>query len=153
MLRFSYRKANETVLAYDVRTWLNQLERDELYMPVHLLGKSRAVNVAFMMDSGVLVQFIALSSGMNTEMGMLAKGDLLQYVCNGVDVLGSAIGFASTSCSRVAAFVNPYSRMDGGVLWKRESDDVAVVWAGDVVGSVPYAFLDSERIAAVMFAK
>ena len=34
------------------------------------------------------MEFIALPSGKNTEMGMLAKGDLLQYVCNGFDVLG-----------------------------------------------------------------
>jgi hypothetical protein len=41
VMRFSYNSGNSTAVAYDVRAWMKSLDTEELYMPIHLLGKQK----------------------------------------------------------------------------------------------------------------
>ena len=75
VMRFSYKSGNSTALAYDVRTWMKNLGAEELYMPMHLLGKPRVLqaHVQLLRFGGVSVTFIAVATGLNTEKGILGK--------------------------------------------------------------------------------
>ena len=77
VMRFSYKSGNSTALAYDVRTWMKNLGAEELYMPMHLLGKPRALqaHVQLLRFGGVSVTCIAVATGLNTEKGILGKSD------------------------------------------------------------------------------
>ena len=157
-MKYSYKRVNYTVLAYDVRTWIHQLEHEELYMPVHLMGKSYPTSTDVIVSGGpaLVAKFIAISGGLNTEMGALAKGDLLQYRARDASqTLGLSVGFGRSSSTgtqyEFAAFVRPCVRLDGST-WRLQCDDVAIVWACDIIGSVPYCVLDTGAIAPLMHA-
>ena len=157
-MRFSYRRGHRTALAYDVRAWIHQLEREELFMPIHKLGKRHTIDVDVTCPTGPVraTKFVSLSAGLNTELGSLSNTDILQFVTmDGTHTLGSAIGFGRTSSRgsqyEFAAFVHPLdARGLSPCTWRRQSNHVVVVWANDMFGSVPYSELDSGDIAALL---
>ena len=78
-MAFSYKKAADTALAYDVRIWLNNLENPALYEPVHLAGTvhTAATHVEWPgLPAGMTITAWAVS--LKCEQGTFHKSDLLQ---------------------------------------------------------------------------
>ena len=157
VMSFSYRQSSRTVLAYDVRTWIKNLGQEQLFMPIHLLGKQHQMAVdIFLTSSGLSVTFTAVSSGVNTEMGQLCKGDLVQYVrVDGAQLVGFALGFGRTASPTpfdYAAFVHPCVPVSP-TTWRRQSHDVNIIWLSAVVGSCPFVVLDCGGVAPLLHSE
>jgi len=141
-MSFSYNKACRTALAYDVRIWIKNLQLPNLYEPAHLAGNIRtsSCDVAW---PGVdtIVTISAWAGSLQTEYGMLCKGDLLQYTDADHQMLGSAIGFAKTNVAdpRYVVFMHTCIRDPARAgAWRTQSHSISLVRALDIVGAVPY---------------
>ena len=83
-------------------------------------------------------QFSSGGAGLNTEKGMLHKGDCIQWDSGGGAEVAFALGFGSTICGRFnyLAFVNVCESVSA-VAWRR-STSMRMVAVDSIVCSVPY---------------
>ena len=73
---YSFNKFERSSLAHDVRTWICDFRKDELFMAMHLCGKRRPCNFSLPWPGCSRPIIINEWSGsLNTEAGMLSKGD------------------------------------------------------------------------------
>ena len=93
VMGFSYKFGPFTTLAYDVRGWLQNLSLPELYMPIHLSGKTRQMDLQLNFPGQPPIVFNTWCANMNTPIGMLCKRDLLQYKTDDGMCLGVSLGF------------------------------------------------------------
>ena len=135
VMGFAYHKCCETALAYDVRVWMKNLELPYLFMSTHLAGK---VITETWIIHGIPWSVTAWSGSLQTEKGMLHKGDIVQWDDRGDRLIGFAIGFAMTSHADTpfAAVVHACDRTPAG--WIAQTLRVHVIDAVAIVGSVPY---------------
>ncbi len=153
VMRFSYNSGNMTAVAYDVRAWMKSLDTEELYMPIHLMGKQKVLQVHVQLLGGASVTFIAGAKRLNTEKGILGKGDLIQYINgDGVHVVGSARGFGRTNSAKpldYAVFIRPCVRV-GSTIWRLKPNEFRIVFAHHIVGSVPFVSMDNGDMAPLL---
>ena len=140
VMSFAYRRASRTALAYDVRNWLKYLDDPKLYMPIHLMGKSLAWNIQVAWPGlAHPVLCVARAATVQCEQGCLSKNDLVQYVHNGTQCMGFALGFAQTDSELVGhvAILSPCYPVAAG-RWRRLDGALSIVTVASVVGSCPY---------------
>ncbi len=98
--------------------------------------------------------FIAVATGLNTEKGILGKGDLIQYINrDGVHVVGSARGFGRTNSAQpldYAVFIRPCVRLGGSTIWRLKPNEFRIVFAHHIVGSVPFVSMDNGDMAPLL---
>ena len=71
---------------------MQDVDRPDLYQAMNLSGKVRAIAVQVLLPHGAIT-FEAWSANMSTPLGMLAKGDMLQFTTDSGKYLGLALGF------------------------------------------------------------
>jgi hypothetical protein len=139
VMGFSYRGAHKTALAYDVRIWIKNLGRGDLFMPMHLAGTIRAWDYGVFWQGCGQVTFSKRAASLNCEFGMLSKNDLVQYREHGVVRVAFVAGFAATIAPHVwyVAVVWPCEALSP-TIWRRQCTSLSIVRASAIVGSVPY---------------
>ena len=111
IMGFSFNRATRTVMAYDVRTWLQNIKLAHTFEAYHLSGNLRQQNI--IIDWFV---FSSWSLWVQTPLGMFGKGDLLQwsgFADIGLAELGFAIGFAVVSDGTCVALLNSLQTVAG----------------------------------------
>ena len=135
IMGFSFNRATRTVMAYDVRTWLQNIKLAHTFEAYHLSGNIRKNDVTI---DGLF--FSSWSLWVQTPLGMFGKGDLLQwsgFADIGLAELGFAIGFAVVSDGTCVALLNSLQQVAGND-WRKRHGAVTVVRVADIVGAVPY---------------
>ena len=148
VMSFAYNKANTTALAYDVKIWLENLGKPDLYLAVHLVGKRKPLIFDLVWPgSGVVLRLSFWAAGLNCTFGRVSKNDLLQYKDGqGRNLFGFAKGFACAAQARIVdhvAFVEVLAPSIARGGWKRLGA-LGVVRADALVCSVPFFTIDSE---------
>ena len=141
VMSFAYHKSALTALAYDARIWLQNLELETVFMPVHLDGATKTWDFKLRFH-GVdeIVCCVARSAQINTERGLLAKLDLLQYNnIHGDMCLGLALGYARTNSRRFhhLASVWPCCPCGPGA-WRKQTARIEAIDVSAIVGACPY---------------
>ena len=149
---YSFNKFERSSLAHDVRTWIGELSKPELYMPMDLSGKRKPCN--FSVDWPGCSQAVLLhewAGSLTTEMGLLSKGDLVQYSGDGTLRVAWVLGFAATTSSDVGHFVAvvQYCDMISTSVWRR-TERVGVVIAKAIEGSVPWVALGATDVGVLL---
>ena len=135
-------------MAYDVRTWLQNIKLAHTFEAYHLSGNIRKNDVTI---DGLF--FSSWSLWVQTPLGMFGKGDLLQwsgFADIGLAELGFAIGFAVVSDGTCVALLNSLQNVAGNDLRKRHGA-VTVVRVADIVGAVPYTS-ENEVVSPMLIA-
>ena len=98
-----------------------------------------------------VISFTAWAATMNTPVGLLAKGDLLQFQLDGGTMaLAFALGFGRTHASNEhVAFVEPTSFQNS--FWLKVPNIISIVPAQAILGAVPF-FADGCGYRALMIA-
>ena len=129
IMGFSFNKPTRTVMAYDLRIWLKNIQLGVTFEDYHLSSNINSINVQ--VDN---ISFSSWSLWVQTPIGMFGRGDLLQW---SADVnLGFAIGFAIASGTCVA-MLNPLQKVAGN-NWTKRHGVITVVRVADIIGVVPY---------------
>ena len=129
IMGFSYDKPTRTVMAYDIRMWLQNIKLGVTFEDYHLSGNINRIDVQ--VDN---ISFSSWSLWVQTPIGMFGRGDLLQW---SADVnLGFAIGFAIASGTCVA-MLNSLQKVAGND-WEKRHGVITVVRVADIIGAVPY---------------
>ena len=123
---------------------MKNLDNQNLFEPMHLAGTIRTADVAWpSLPLGMLIS--AWAGSLQTEHGMLSKGDMLQWgddVVAHVRHVGVAIGFARTMSAVVPylAFVHQCPLYSAGTeTFVKQTSSIQVVNAHCIVGACPYA--------------
>ena len=152
-MSFSYNRSHKSALAYDVRTWLRNLGLKEIYMPEHFVGRVHLANYKVTLPSGQDLIFSEWSGGLNTESGLLCKGDMVQYIYNSVVSIGFVQAFASTPQPNqiFIAAIQP-CRHSSAQTWVIDHGYIHVVDV-DLISSVPYFTMESGELAPLLHAE
>jgi hypothetical protein len=140
-----------TSLAYDINEWVRNLSIANVFMPTHLEGKEHRWDYEMRWTGVGAFNCTSRAYGMRTEVGLMRKGDILQFPANGVQVVGVALGFAATDSAQVpfVAFVCPCDPIVGSCMWTTQTSQITAIRADAIVGVVMYAESDG-AIAPVM---
>ena len=138
VMNHSYNHPERTVLAHDVHTWVKNLKKECVYQPVHLVGNTNRSNYVFDWPGEGPITFFEWGAGLNTEKGMLHKGDCIQWDSGGGTEVAFALGFGRTTSVRFnyLAFVYVCESVSS-VAWRR-STSMRMVAVDSIVCSVPY---------------
>ena len=148
IMGFSFNRATRTVMAYDVRTWLQNIKLAHTFEAYHLSGNIRKSDVTI---DGLF--FSSWSLWVQTPLGMFGKGDLLQwagFADLGLAELGFAISVAIVSDGTCVALFITLQKTVGNDLRKRHGA-VTVVRVTDMVGVVPYTS-ENELVSPMLIA-
>ena len=138
-----------TTLAYDIKTWMQNLDRPDLYLAVHLSGKVRAVAAQVLLPHRAIT-FEAWPAHLNTPMGLLATGDMLQFTTDSGEYLGLALGFGRVAATlEHVSFVTPMAFQDA--IWRKMLGTISLVPSHAIVGAVPY-FEHGDGYCALLIA-
>ena len=129
IMGYSFNKPTQTVMAYDVRLWLKNIQLGVTFQDYHLSGTINSIDVR-VND----IYFSKWSLWVQTPIGMFGKGDLLQWATS-VN-LGFAIGFAIASGTCVAMVTS--LQKAAGSNWTKRHGAITVVRVADIIGAVPY---------------
>ena len=87
---------------------------------------------------------------MTTPMGLLAKGDMLQFTADSGEYLGLALGFGRMAATlEHVSFVTPMAFQDG--IWWKMLGAISCVPSRALVGAVPY-FAYGDGYCALLIA-
>ena len=115
---------------------MQNLDRPDLYLDVHLRGKFRAIASQVLLPHRAIT-CEAWSANLNTPMGLLAKGDMLQFTTDSGEYLGLALGFGRVAATlEHVSFVTPMAFQDG--RWRKMLGTIQLVPSQAIVGAVPY---------------
>ena len=129
IMGYSFNKPTQSVMAYDVRLWLKNIQLGVTFQDYHLSGTINSIDVR-VND----IYFSKWSLWVQTPIGMFGKGDLLQWATS-VN-LGFAIGFAIASGTCVAMVTS--LQKAAGSNWTKRHGAITVVRVADIIGAVPY---------------
>ena len=144
-MSFSFNKACETSLAYDLRIWFKALALPFLFMPKHLAGHIHTGQYDVHLPGLPALSVTAWAGSLQTEESMYSKRDVLQWTDDrGNRAIGIAVGFVSTNLSDMpfAAFVHACHPDAAHCMWLPQTNAVSVLNADCIVGSVPYLMQD-----------
>ena len=135
---FCFNKAHLTTLAHDVSSWMENLNSDCLYQPVHLAGNIRPLSLVIPWPGSYRdITILEYSQQLVHEHGQLRRNDLLQWHDGASVCVGFAIGYGRTDLHEVGhvAFVHECVPRSPET-WIRQSERVSMVRAACVVASV-----------------
>ena len=123
-MSFSYNNPGKIALAYDVKTWIDNLKRECTFLPTHLAGTIRSVQQSLIWPGlgNILVVQWAVSCNTECGQGLFSKGDLLQWEEEQVVHIGFCIGFARTTSVAIPYVAFLYKCIPSGpTSWQRQS--------------------------------
>ena len=143
----AYRNPSVSALAHDVRTWLRNLEKPEVFMEFHFIGK--VVQCDFTLPGPVWIN--AMGSALQCPIGSFSKCDLVQYTgsSQGVPSLGFSLGFVRSNVMEHYCIIWKCMAMAGSPFWQRTDHDYGVIPATALVCSLPYLELADGAIATM----
>jgi len=149
---FSYRNSAMTTLAYDVRTWMQHLDDPTLYQAFHLSGTVRPLVTQVWISAFDTITFEAWAASLNTPMGLLSKGDMLQFSTDSAEYVGLAAGFGRLAATgEHVAFVTAMELQNG--IWRIVSHGtISIVPERAIVGAVP-CFKHGDGYLALLIAR
>ena len=148
---FSYRKSGKNALAYHIATWMRNLSDATLYMETHLLGKTHPWGYVCVWPG--LAQPVCLvrrGARLQTGMGQIVKGDLVQYVHDDMQCFGLVLGVGSTDCVDPGhvVVVQPCAKTSP-TNWLPQEGAIALVNACAVTSVAPFIRNGAELLPMV----
>lgn len=146
IMKFTYRRAGGTTLAYAVRRWLQVMQDEDTFAPTHFHGKVFVVvqSPTFSLQGhrgGVIVTHWCPK--MQTVVGLVCKHDLVRFASladPSATHLAFVVGFANLNVNVFVAVVQMCCEVQGTTLWQRGSVN-ALVRVDQIKGAVAYAEL------------
>ena len=148
VMKFVYRRAPRTTLAYAVKGWFDHLAGEHAFEPIHFVGSVYVVSgsptISFGSHVAALITHWCLKLRM--PIGLISKGDLLRYVGNdGGAGLGIVVGFARLQSPASNFFLaairmcKPILQPVNGLRHWQHTSTHGLITVDQVRGSVPYA--------------
>ena len=157
VMRFAYRRACRTTLAYVIRSWFASLGDEDTFEAVHFVGSVYSVSGAPIIflphhGAGTITQWC---TKLRMPLGLTSKGDLLRYVSlEGDNGFGIAVGFARLQMLASILFVvaiqvcEPIREPIQGLKHWRRTAQHGLLTSAQVSAAVPYVDFGNSFVPA-----
>ena len=148
VMRFAYKKAPNTALAYAIRTWLSAITAEHAFSAVHFVGTVFSVQARpILLPAHGEATILEWCPKLRLPCGLICVGDLLRYQSSlqSSTGFGFAIGFAKLQVSTGYLFIAVITvcklvaePIDDVRHW-RDTGQYGMLTSGQVQASVPLA--------------
>ena len=147
VMKFAYRKAPKTALAYAVRAWLAALSSEHAFAAAHSVGESFTVQpMQILLPPHGVATIFEWCPKLQLACGMICTGELLKYkTTHNYSGLGFAVGFAKLQVSSGCLFVAVIKVCEvvpepiNHVKHWRETGQYGMLTSGQIQGCVVWA--------------